>query len=81
MFYNKEGKEIKRQPCQVYSRCMWYIRPISHYNTGKKSEFYSRKRFKVPNNLENFTRFNTEFNSEFSTTLTQNQPQSFVVAS
>jgi hypothetical protein len=44
--YNKEWKEIKRQSCEVYTRVMWYIRPISHANIGKKSEFYSRKNFK-----------------------------------
>lgn len=44
-FYNKQGKEIERTPCQVYTRVMWYLRPVSHYNTGKKSEFYSRKYF------------------------------------
>lgn len=25
---------------------MWYLRPVSHYNIWKKSEFYSRKYFK-----------------------------------
>ena len=44
-FYNKDGKEIKRMKCEVYTRVMWYLRPVSHYNTGKKSEFYSRTCF------------------------------------
>ena len=44
-FYNKDGKEIERTQCQVYTRVMGYLRPVSHYNTGKKSEFYSRKYF------------------------------------
>jgi len=35
----------KRQPCQVYTRVMGYLRPVCHYNIGKKSEFYSRKYF------------------------------------
>lgn len=35
----------KRTPCEVFTRVMWYIRPVSAYNTGKKSEFYSRKYF------------------------------------
>ena len=43
--YNKEGKEIQRTPCQVYTRVMGYLRPVSHYNIGKKSEFYGRKYF------------------------------------
>lgn len=37
--------KTKRTPCQVFSRCMWYIRPVEYYNIGKKSEFYGRKWF------------------------------------
>ena len=44
-FTNKEGKKIRRQPCQVFTRVMWYLRPVSHYNLWKKSEFYERKYF------------------------------------
>ena len=33
----------KRTPCEIYCRCMGYIRPVSAYNLGKKSEFFSRK--------------------------------------
>ena len=44
--FSTEKKEIKRQPCQVYTRVMWYLRPVWNYNIGKKSEFYSRKYFK-----------------------------------
>lgn len=36
----------KRTPCEVRTRVMGYLRPVSHYNTWKKSEFYSRKYFK-----------------------------------
>ena len=35
----------KRTPCEIYTRVMGYIRPVSNYNQGKKSEFYSRKYF------------------------------------
>lgn len=35
----------KRTPCEIWTRVMGYLRPVSHYNTGKKSEFYSRKYF------------------------------------
>ena len=31
-FVNKEGKEISRTPCEVYTRVMGYIRPVSNYN-------------------------------------------------
>ena len=41
----KDGKEYLRQPCEVYTRVMWYLRPVSAYNIGKKSEFYSRAYF------------------------------------
>ena len=53
-FINKEWKEISRTPCEVYTRVMWYLRPVSNYNFGKKSEFYSRKYFeenKVDNSV------------------------------
>lgn len=35
----------KRTPCEIYTRVMGYLRPVSAYNTWKKSEFYSRKYF------------------------------------
>lgn len=37
--------EKKRTPCEIYTRVMGYLRPVSNYNIGKKSEFYSRKYF------------------------------------
>lgn len=41
-----DWKEYLRQPCEVYTRIMWYLRPISQANIWKKSEMYSRKNFK-----------------------------------
>ncbi len=35
----------KRTPCEVWTRVMGYHRPVSQFNTGKKSEHYSRKHF------------------------------------
>jgi hypothetical protein len=35
----------KRTRCEIYTRVMGYFRPISQFNTGKKSEHYSRKHF------------------------------------
>ena len=32
----------ERQPCEVWTRVMGYYRPVSEFNVGKKSEFYSR---------------------------------------
>lgn len=36
----------ERTRCEIWSRVMGYFRPVSGYNEGKKSEFYSRKNFK-----------------------------------
>lgn len=35
----------KRTPCEVFTRVMGYIRPVSQYNIWKKSEFYWRQYF------------------------------------
>lgn len=32
----------ERQVCEVWTRCMGYFRPVSHYNKGKQSEFKER---------------------------------------
>ena len=32
----------KRQPCEVYSRIVGYLRPVTQWNKGKKAEFYDR---------------------------------------
>ena len=37
--------EAERQPCEVWTRVMGYHRPVSEFNRGKKSEYYSRKCF------------------------------------
>lgn len=36
---------LKRQKCEVYTRVMGYHRPVSQFNEGKKSEYYSRTYF------------------------------------
>lgn len=52
----------ERTPCEVWSRCMGYYRPMSHYNPGKKSEHYSRVYFKVDEAmLEDNAKFKKEF--------------------
>ncbi len=38
-------EDSERQPCEVWTRVMGYFRPVSEFNVGKKSEFYSRKCF------------------------------------
>lgn len=35
----------ERTRCEVWTRVMGYHRPVSHFNTGKKSEHVSRKHF------------------------------------
>jgi len=35
----------QRTRCEVWTRVMGYHRPLSHFNTGKKSEHCSRKHF------------------------------------
>lgn len=37
-----------KQPCEVYSRVVGYIRPVGQYNAGKQKEFHQRKTFKIP---------------------------------
>lgn len=37
---------MKRQKCEVFSRSMGYIRPVSNFNIGKYAEFEERKTFK-----------------------------------
>ena len=51
-FVNKDWKEVSRTPCEVYTRVMGYLRPVSNYNVWKKSEFYSRKYFEE-NKIDN----------------------------
>jgi hypothetical protein len=33
---------VSRQRCEIWSRVMGYLRPVSHWNAGKKSEFAER---------------------------------------
>lgn len=35
----------QRTRCEVWTRVMGYHRPVSNFNTGKKSEHVSRKHF------------------------------------
>ncbi len=37
-----------KQPCEVYSRVVGYLRPVQQWNIGKKEEFKQRKEFKIP---------------------------------
>lgn len=39
--------ETKRQPCEVYSRVVGYLRPVDQWNDGKQGEYINRKVFKI----------------------------------
>ena len=38
---------LVKQPCEVYSRVVGYLRPVKQWNFGKQEEFKERKEFKV----------------------------------
>lgn len=60
VFYGSDGQIIERQKCEIYARVMGYYRPVSHFNPGKKSEFYSRKYFEEGKSL------NSKFTETYS---------------
>ena len=37
-----------KQPCEVYSRVVGYLRPVKQWHIGKQREFAERKEFKIP---------------------------------
>ncbi len=41
----KKQKTVTRQRCEVYSRVVGYIRPVSQWNPGKQSEYSDRTTF------------------------------------
>jgi len=44
----KQNSELRNfKPCEVYSRVIGYLRPVSQWNDGKQAEFKLRKTFKV----------------------------------
>jgi len=40
-------KCLVKQPCEVYSRVVGYIRPVQQWHTGKQEEFKERKVFRI----------------------------------
>lgn len=42
------SESVVRIPCEVYSRIVGYLRPISAWHVGKKQEFRDRKVYKLP---------------------------------
>jgi ribonucleoside-triphosphate reductase len=39
-------KELRTR-CEVWSRPVGYLRPVQHWNNGKREEFKERKKFRV----------------------------------
>ena len=37
----------ERTKCEVYSRCVGYIRPVQNWNDGKKAEWNDRVEFNI----------------------------------
>lgn len=44
-FVDVAGNEVSRTKCEIYTRVMGYYRPVTQFNNGKKSEFYTRTCF------------------------------------
>ena len=43
--YKKNPVLTNFQKCEVYSRVVGYLRPVSQWNEGKQAEFHNRKAF------------------------------------
>jgi ribonucleoside-triphosphate reductase len=39
---------VIKQPCEVYSRVVGYLRPVQQWHKGKKQEFKERREFAIP---------------------------------
>ena len=37
----------QRTKCEIYSRVVGYMRPVSQWNKGKQQEYKDRKMFKI----------------------------------
>lgn len=61
------SSENNRTKCEIYTRVMGYYRPVSYFNIGKKSEFYSRNYFKE-RNINGETSPNQSFNALYNKT-------------
>lgn len=45
---------LKRQPCEVWSRVVGYLRPVNGWNKGKRAEWKSRQNYSVDKIMEHF---------------------------
>jgi len=46
--YEKDKTLQNYQPCEVYSRCCGYYRPVQQYNKGVRQQYDERKEFVEP---------------------------------
>ena len=44
---NKTNKNKGRTRCEIWSRCIGYLRPLSQYNEGLRASVKDRKMFKI----------------------------------
>ena len=45
--YKKDNVLRDYQPCDIYSRSVGYLRPVTYWNEGKQSEFAMRKSYDI----------------------------------
>ena len=50
---NIRSDKVAKQKCEVYSRVVGYLSPVSEWNKGKKEEFKQRKEYKIPKEAVN----------------------------
>lgn len=43
----EQNIQKRRTECEVYSRSVGYLRPVSQWNKGKKQEFKERRTFQA----------------------------------
>ncbi len=61
---NVELKDEERQKCEIWTRVMGYHRPVSEFNKGKKSEYYSRKCFTEANAVAGIEKIEVQASSD-----------------
>ncbi|MBN2197929.1 hypothetical protein JW698_01930 [Candidatus Wolfebacteria bacterium] len=49
--YKKNPNLTNFRNCEVYSRIVGYLRPVSQWNEGKQQEYKEKKIFAQPNNI------------------------------
>ena len=45
---------IERTRMEIFTRVMWYHRPVSSFNIWKKAEYYSRTNFSLEEENNNY---------------------------